>query len=149
MTYKEPLLDPRWQKKRLRILERDEWKCVLCGDEKTTLHIHHDIYKNNAWEVDDEFLRTLCSHCHLLEEHYKIYPTDSKIEIQKVSKRKSDLEFFTVLYVYRLRDDGYRFIDIFTVNDSDPSYLRLGIVFCEQDLDSFIDFIEETKINNG
>ncbi len=30
MTYAEQLKDPRWQKRRLEILQRDEWRC-LCG----------------------------------------------------------------------------------------------------------------------
>ena len=35
-TYKQKLKDPRWQKKRLKVLERDDWKCTRletdCGD---------------------------------------------------------------------------------------------------------------------
>jgi len=31
MTYKEKLLDPRWQKKRLEVLERDGWACRALG----------------------------------------------------------------------------------------------------------------------
>lgn len=30
MSYAEQLKDPRWQKKRLEILNRDEWKCTWC-----------------------------------------------------------------------------------------------------------------------
>lgn len=64
MTYKEKLLSPKWQKKRLHILERDNWTCQLCGDQDTTLEIHHFKYSGNPWDVDDGFLVTYCKHCH-------------------------------------------------------------------------------------
>jgi len=47
MSYQEKLKDPRWQKKRLEILQRDGWKCKWCGEEKQTLHIHHLKYQRN------------------------------------------------------------------------------------------------------
>jgi 5-methylcytosine-specific restriction endonuclease McrA len=63
--YSEKLLDPRWQKKRLRILERDAWKCRCCEDDKETLAIHHLIYsKGEPWDAPDETLETLCKTCH-------------------------------------------------------------------------------------
>ena len=38
-TYLEKLKDPRWQKKRLEILERDGWKCMACGEKEKTLRV--------------------------------------------------------------------------------------------------------------
>ena len=35
--YSQKLKDPRWQKKRLQILERDEWNCQICHDNESTL----------------------------------------------------------------------------------------------------------------
>lgn len=65
-TYKEKLLDPRWQKKRLEIFKRDKFACKLCGDTETTLNIHHKkyIYGKNPWEYKNADLITLCQHCH-------------------------------------------------------------------------------------
>jgi len=70
MNYSEKLKDPRWQKKRLEILNRDEFRCKLCGDEKTTLHVHHKIYEygNDPWNYDNSLLVTLCADCHETEE---------------------------------------------------------------------------------
>jgi hypothetical protein len=67
--YSELLKDPRWQKKRLEILERDNWKCVMCGDDKSTLHVHHKWYANGLkpWEYKGPSLATLCCSCHDLE----------------------------------------------------------------------------------
>lgn len=39
--YSQLLKDPRWQKKRLEILDRDDWKCTHCEAEHKTLHVHH------------------------------------------------------------------------------------------------------------
>lgn len=64
-TYGEALKDPRWQKKRLEILDRDQWTCFWCGDQKTTLHVHHLYYSGTfPWETEDDGLQTLCSECH-------------------------------------------------------------------------------------
>ena len=62
--YSEKLKDPRWQKKRLQILNRDQFKCRFCSDDKTELHVHHLKYKCNPWDAHDEDLQTLCKHCH-------------------------------------------------------------------------------------
>lgn len=65
-TYAEKFKDPRWQKKRLEILERDGFSCVLCGTEKITLHVHHGYYERgfDPWEYESETLWTLCEECH-------------------------------------------------------------------------------------
>lgn len=66
MTYTEKLKDPRWQKKRLEIMERDKWACRICGDRLKNLHVHHVFYMNGKepWEHTDEFMVTLCCDCH-------------------------------------------------------------------------------------
>ncbi len=66
-TYTEKLRDPRWQKKRLEILNRDGWKCMICGDKVGTLHVHHIFYmpgKKEPWDIPDGLLITLCEDCH-------------------------------------------------------------------------------------
>lgn len=45
MGYSDKLKDPRWQKKRLEILTRDEWTCQICFDTESTLVVHHQKYK--------------------------------------------------------------------------------------------------------
>ena len=66
MTYAEKLKDPRWQKKRLEIMQRDEWKCKLCGDGESTLHVHNKDYikGNDPWEYENINFITLCEDCH-------------------------------------------------------------------------------------
>ena len=66
MNYLEKLKDPRWQKKRLGILERDKWMCRACCDKEKTLHVHHIFYipGMEPWEIPDGLLITFCSDCH-------------------------------------------------------------------------------------
>lgn len=64
MTYSEKLKDPRWQRKRLEIFNRDDWTCQNCKATNKTLVIHHLKYSGNPWEVENEFLKTLCEDCH-------------------------------------------------------------------------------------
>lgn len=65
ISYSEKLRDPRWQKKRLCVMQRDGFACRDCGDADSTLHVHHCHYeKGGPWMTQDIFLLTLCSTCH-------------------------------------------------------------------------------------
>jgi hypothetical protein len=77
-NYAAKLKDPRWQKRRLEILQRDEWRCVACGyglheeyeddnEPRQPLHVHHRWYTGEPWEAPDEALVTLCESCHEVE----------------------------------------------------------------------------------
>lgn len=68
-TYGEKLKDPRWQKRRLEILERDGWACCSCGSPNKTLHVHHRWYESGAepWDAPPAALVTLCEGCHEAE----------------------------------------------------------------------------------
>ena len=65
-NYSDLLKDPRWQKKRLEILQRDNFKCRSCTDDSNTLHVHHFRYDPDLlpWEYDNEDLITFCETCH-------------------------------------------------------------------------------------
>lgn len=65
-SYVEKLKDPRWQKMRLEVLNRDDFSCVSCGDSEETLHIHHCYYdwELEPWEYELKSLITLCATCH-------------------------------------------------------------------------------------
>ena len=65
MDYAKSLRDPRWQKKRLRILERDQWTCRDTHKTDEELHVHHCWYaKGGPWETPDEYLITLTKEAH-------------------------------------------------------------------------------------
>lgn len=74
MTYSEKLRDPRWQKKRLKILERAGWKCQCCKDSKNTLNVHHLVYTGkDPWDEPDSNLEVLCEDCHEWREDWNRY----------------------------------------------------------------------------
>ena len=72
-NYSEKLRNPLWQKKRLEILERDEWQCQACGDKNNTLMVHHLLYKKNKepWDIENSSLITLCESCHEFEHSHR------------------------------------------------------------------------------
>lgn len=57
-------LDPRWQKLRLEVMNRDGWKCVACDASDITLNVHHIRYGYHLWDVCMDDLQTLCRDCH-------------------------------------------------------------------------------------
>lgn len=81
-TYQKKLLDPRWQKKRLEILQRDGFTCQKCYDDTNTLHVHHRRYLTGKepWDYEDRLLITLCKDCHENESFY----LDSKSDFYEI-----------------------------------------------------------------
>ncbi len=72
-TYSEKFKDPKWQKKRLKIMERDSFCCQRCFTDKATLNVHHKYYQGDKdpWEYQDEALVTLCEECHTEQHKHK------------------------------------------------------------------------------
>jgi hypothetical protein len=72
-TYFQKLRDPRWQKMRLEVMQKNEFCCEICGDSKSTLNVHHKVYfkDRDPWEYLPEQLSCLCESCHE-ENHNKI-----------------------------------------------------------------------------
>lgn len=64
--YAEQLKDPRWQRKRLEVLQRNCFSCFECGAKDKTLHVHHGYYERGLapWEYPDNSLHCLCEDCH-------------------------------------------------------------------------------------
>lgn len=65
-NYTELLKHPNWQKKRLEIMHRADFRCEICGDNENMLQVHHLKYRKGAkpWEYGDEELACLCESCH-------------------------------------------------------------------------------------
>lgn len=66
MKSANPYKDPRWQKKRLEVLNEKGWRCEECGDKNTTLHVHHVYYVKgrDVWNYSIDDLLVLCEDCH-------------------------------------------------------------------------------------
>lgn len=56
-----------WQKKKNRILERDNYTCQICGNTTGVMQVHHITYEHcngKAYNALNKELITLCKECH-------------------------------------------------------------------------------------
>lgn len=69
MAYSEKLKSPLWQRKRLEVMQRDNFKCSCCSNDKIQLQVHHIEYFESLepWEYPNDMLVTLCEPCHSKE----------------------------------------------------------------------------------
>jgi 5-methylcytosine-specific restriction endonuclease McrA len=71
--YWELLRHPNWQRKRLEIMQRANFRCEWCGTDGVTLNVHHSYYEKDKapWDYPDESLHCLCEPCHKkFQNHY-------------------------------------------------------------------------------
>jgi hypothetical protein len=64
--YSEKIKNPKWQKKRLEVLNKANFTCELCHDTEETLQVHHLQYLNGKepWEYPLDNFKCLCATCH-------------------------------------------------------------------------------------
>jgi len=97
MNYGEQLKDPRWQKRRLEIMQRDNFTCRRCGNglnDGVSLNVHHFTYRKcKPWEYFDYELVTLCENCH--HEIHDIEPKEThQLKTQKAVANNLKLIFY-------------------------------------------------------
>jgi len=131
-TYAEKLKDPRWQKKRLEIFERDYWQCMRCDCETKTLHAHHLLYikDKEPWDYESNMIVTLCEDCHELahsddedigmKTFKEIYP------VSEVNGFGEEILNFNDFYSAMVKAKGTK------IDDSYYKYFRS--FFCDSDL---------------
>jgi hypothetical protein len=117
MEYSDKLKSPKWQKKRLQILERDNWQCQYCKDTETQLQVHHLKYTKEPWDANKEDLITTCSDCHALIS-------------------TCDFKFNSIIKMKLSKSNGYKFICKGQYNDGvdgicffincDNQYISIG-----------------------
>lgn len=74
LTYREKLQDPRWQRKRLEVMQRSGFSCAECFSKDKTLNVHHGYYEKglDPWDYPDDTLHCLCSDCHSQAESARV-----------------------------------------------------------------------------
>ena len=97
MKYADKLKDPRWQKKRLEIMNRDGFACVRCHKDFETLHVHHLKYSGEPWEADNKDLMTLCESCHESEHTGERMEFEHQLLSALKLHSTSTIEQFTIL----------------------------------------------------
>lgn len=65
-SYADQIKHPKWQKRRLEMLDEASFTCSACGATEKTLHVHHKRYVKGRqiWEYSDTELEVLCEDCH-------------------------------------------------------------------------------------
>jgi hypothetical protein len=65
-SYYDLLKHPKWQKLRLKVMQKANFECQNCGSKDSTLHIHHSYYEKDKapWEYPEDTLQCLCEDCH-------------------------------------------------------------------------------------
>lgn len=124
MTYSEKLKHPLWQRKRLEILQRDEFMCQKCYDSETTLHVHHRRYikGREPWDYEDDNFITLCAPC-----HEEMGETDERIK-QIVAE-----------YPIEFIDDLVRLLEVGTYSCTTTwhiNILAIGVLLARGDCDA-------------
>ena len=119
-SYAELLKDPRWQKKRLEIMQRDNFTCQHCLATGKSLQVHHLVYEKGKkpWEYEDDELITLCENCHQeeTEKNFDLYNDfqslsfhfkESGISLSVLSKILSYITETLYGIKYKCEDDYY------------------------------------------
>lgn len=117
MKYIEKLKDPRWQKKRLEVFEREGWHCNLCLDPNTTLHVHHKSYHGDPWETPLDELVAYCEHCHAIIEFNK----KNKILINPVDALKAIINGAVRIYLIHKKNNKI-LIDVYHYADGEVGH---------------------------
>jgi len=88
-TYAEMLTNPLWQRKRLEIMQRDNFTCQICLDTEEQLQVHHKSYDKGkkAWEYGNDRLITICASCHdAITKHIKTHGHDKQFSVLKIKR---------------------------------------------------------------
>lgn len=98
--YWQKLQDPRWQKKRLEVLEAAGWKCSCCLAADKRLEVHHPYYISGRepWEYDTANLQCLCYECHEETKVFSKYPFS--FEVFAVAENDSGCGFMNTVSAY-------------------------------------------------
>ena len=97
-SYVEKLRDPRWQRKRLEVMQAADFKCQDCGTADKTLNVHHSAYEagREPWEYTVG-LRCVCEDCHLMRQEtenrvaFLIKSAFSQMDLDEVVKLANEL----------------------------------------------------------
>lgn len=136
--YQKQLADPKWQRKRLEILQRDNFKCTLCDDDTVELHVHHKKYERGkkAHEYEDSNFTSVCAHCHQLLTYYKIdLDTSGMIAFRSSSEK-----------MYLIFQKEEQRLNILIYNFTDDTFYQSSSFF-EAHIEYLLKFLNKIKEN--
>lgn len=131
MDYKEQIKNPLWQRRRLEILNRDNFTCQICGCKDKTLHVHHLVYEKGKmiWEYPDHQLITLCEECHEYEHIYGETLTESVWHLRLRGVTYKEIKDLLQYMDYQMFKGNHHVIEDVIGDNYDPGidipYIRL------------------------
>jgi len=117
-SYSQKLKDPRWQRRRLEVFERDNFSCVVCRCKTKELQVHHVDYIPgvDTWEYPLDMLMTLDVDCHKEQQGRHILESNLAKTLRMKGFLFSDLlalsclvdtnRKFTISLLKTLRENG-------------------------------------------
>lgn len=130
LPYQDQYKHPNWQKMRLAVFKKDNFKCVNCGSANKMLHAHHLKYKKGCfvWEVPVWYLVALCEDCHS-QEHGKNLTVNNPLNMvyEALSKHEELGASYSSVVTRNKALEGHKQVEykgaIIPINWSeDPSY---------------------------
>lgn len=99
---------PKWQKKRLEIMQRDKYTCQCCGEKEKMLNVHHKEYISGkkVWEYENDNFITLCENCH--ERRHTLIKRITK-HLHNITD--NNLESIDFILEHIVVDDDNKFLD--------------------------------------
>lgn len=124
--YYKKLRDPRWQRLRLRAMDRDGFRCQCCGDKESTLNVHHLKYKGDPWDIGVENLETLCEACHKNREgaNLKFKSISSYVVVNEISPMFD----YGADVISKMASFGYCITEIKKTTDNARKKFLIGLV---------------------
>jgi hypothetical protein len=126
MEYSRKLQNPKWQKKRLEIMQRDKFKCIICGCNDKELHVHHRWYQfgKEIWDYPDTCFETLCFECHeYIEMNIKDSTSDIQLMLRRTWLNQDDYNVICRLLIH-LSDERYKNYNSLDIVDSIDSIIQ-------------------------
>lgn len=148
--YKSQYMHPKWQKRRLEMLESAEYKCQSCEDTEKTLHVHHKRYikGRDVWDYADSDLNVLCETCHQLEHSTR--DNLNEILARLESYQTSDLTCLLVGFLNYIGIAGEKETkDYMTMNESavNAGYIAGSLVY-DRDISDSQSLVDSIKANS-
>ena len=140
--YYKDLKALEWKSKRLKILDRDGYKCVRCGSTKN-LQVHHIkyLFGHKPWEYSDELLITLCRECHYKEHHKNLW---KELKGGQIIQMKA---WECLEYLYTLLD--YDIHSPITFELTNETYRKLILFFTSRQSYESIDYLINILVKNN
>ena len=96
-NYSELLRNPKWQKKRLEIMSRDNFQCQVTFFKDKPLCVHHKRYikGRKPWEYEDEDLITVTEDIH--KAMHKLFKTNNSFADFAVSLECTSTDIYILV----------------------------------------------------